>query len=410
VEYLHQKLRPWWRREGATIADVLRVAADEQEQIFARCVAFDEKLVADLTAAGGAKYAAICALAYRQAIGAHTLAASVDGEPLFFSKENFSNGCIATVDVTYPSAPLFLLLQPKLLEGMLTPILHYASLPRWKFPFAPHDLGQYPLANGQVYGGGERTQDDQMPVEECGNMIILCAALARRTGSAEYAARYWGLLTRWAAYLKEKGLDPEKQLCTDDFAGHLGHNANLSLKAIVALTGYAQLANCLGHKQTAEEYRDSAKAMADQWQAMADDGDHSRLAFDRPGTWSQKYNLVWDRLLGLGLFSESVAAREVAFYKTKLDKFGLPLDIRKTYTKNDWIIWSATLATNRADFQAIVDPIFDWLDQTPSRVPLTDWYETTDGRQVGFQGRSVVGGFFIKLLGEILNGRGCLDY
>jgi hypothetical protein len=402
VEYLHQKLSPWWRRHGESIVDILSRAASSREKIVARCVEYDQTLVAHLAAAGGPKYAAICSLAYRQAIAAHCLAASADGEPYFFSKENFSNGCIATVDVTYPSAPLFLLLQPRLLEGMLTPILKYAALHRWKFPFAPHDLGQYPLANGQVYGGGEQTEENQMPVEECGNILILCAALAKRTGSAKYAKRYWKLLTRWAQYLKEKGLDPDEQLCTDDFAGHLGHNANLSIKAIIALASYGLLAEMLGENAVAGEYQALAREMAKQWESMARDGDHTRLAFDRPGTWSQKYNLVWDKLLGLNLFSSSIAQREVAFYKKKMTDLGLPLDNRATYTKNDWTIWCATLADSPADFAAFIDPLFHWLDTTPTRVPITDWYETTDGRQVQFQARSVVGGFFIKLLADTM--------
>ena len=94
----------------------------------------------------------------------------------------------------------------------------------------------------------------------------------------------------------------------------------------------------------------------------------------------------------------TVREQEIAFYKTKLNKFGLPLDNRKAYTKIDWIVWTATLADNEADFQAIIAPSYDWLSATPARVPMTDWYDTLDGRKSGFQARSVVGGFFIKVL------------
>ncbi len=231
------------------------------------------------------------------------------------SKENFSNGCIGTVDVTYPAAPLFLLFNVELLKAQVTPILDYGKSPRWKFPFAPHDLGQYPLANGQVYGGGEQTEKDQMPVEECGNMLLLVAAICRADGNAEYAKTYWPLLTRWAEYLEDKGLDPENQLCTDDFAGHLAHNTNLSLKAIVAIGGYSQMCQALGKNDEAASFRTSAKEMTTRWIKMAKDGDHYRLAFDKPGTWSQKYNLVWDKLLGLDLFPSDVArTEEVGYY------------------------------------------------------------------------------------------------
>jgi hypothetical protein len=365
-----------------------------------RCDNFDRKLRSDLERAGGPQYADIAVLAYRQTLAAHKLVADLDGTPLYFAKENFSNGCIGTVDVTYPASPFFLLFAPQLLKAQMRPLLDYASLPRWRFPFAPHDLGQYPLANGQVYGGGEDREDRQMPVEESGNMLILTAALAKAEGSPDFARKYWPVLTKWAEYLRVKGLDPENQLSTDDFSGHRAHNTNLSLKAILALGAYAQLARSLGRTETAELYGKLSKDMASDWVKMAGDGDHFRLAFDKPGTWSQKYNLVWDRLLNLNLFPASVARKEVAFYLRQQKPYGLPLDNREAYTKLDWIVWSATLAEERSDFDALIAPVHRFLNKSPSRVPMTDWYESTDGTQRGFQARSVVGGVFIKALAE----------
>jgi hypothetical protein len=400
VEYFNRRLRPYWRRNGASAADLLRDAEHDYELLKRRCEKFDEELMSDLRRAGGERYARLAALAFRQTIAAHKLAADWDGTPVFFSKENFSNGSIDTVDVTYPSSPFFLVFNPRLLEAQLRPVFDYAASPRWRFPFAPHDLGTYPLADGQTYGGGEKSEVDQMPVEECGNVLLMTAALARAEGNADFAQKYWPLLTRWAEYLRERGLDPENQLSTDDFAGHLAHNANLSIKAILALGAYSLLCDMTGRKDEAASYRTLAREMAVRWAQMADDGGHYRLAFDKPGTWSQKYNLVWDRLLGLNLFPPEVARRESAFYQTKQNAYGLPLDNRETYTKLDWIVWSATLTDAPEDFRALVAPAYRFADESPSRVPLTDWYDTVSAKQRGFQARSVVGGVYIKMLAD----------
>ena len=400
VEYMQRRLLPYWRTEFPTFAAMLQAAEQQYPALEARSKNYDAALEADLVRAGGPEYAAIAVLAFRQAIAAHKLVEDKDGTPFFMPKENFSNGSISTVDVIYPSAPMFLLLNPKLVEAQLEPVLRYAEMPRWKFPFAPHDLGIYPLADGQLYGGGEESEADQMPVEESGDIILLAEAIAHAEGNADFAQRHWTLLTKWANYLMAKGLDPENQLSTDDFAGHLAHNANLSIKAIEALGAYAQLAGQLHHTTAAQHYRAAARGMVSQWISMAAEGDHYKLAFDKPGTWSQKYNLVWDQILGLNLFPSKVRTTEIAFYKTKLNLYGLPLDNRASYTKLDWELWTATLAEDPRDFRTFVHPVFRFLNETPDRVPMTDWYDTITGKQKGFQARSVVGGVYIKMLAD----------
>ncbi|MFA5330561.1 MAG: DUF4965 domain-containing protein [Prolixibacteraceae bacterium] len=392
IQYFGENRMAWWKKDGqVTMDDALKAAYTEFDQLRETCAQFDNKLWNDAVKAGGENYAELCALAFRQSIAAHKLIKDSEGNTIFLSKENFSNGSIGTVDVTYPSAPLFLVYNPDLLKGMLTPIFYYSESGKWTKPFAAHDVGTYPLANGQTYGG-------DMPVEECGNMLILTTAIAVAEGNAAYAEKHWDVLSVWADYLLQNGLNPENQLCTDDFAGHFAHNTNLSIKAIMGIAGYGKLAAMLGKTEIAEKYTSQAKEMATKWVEMANDGDHFRLTFDQPGTWSQKYNLVWDKILDLNIFDPEVAKKEIAFYLTKQNAYGLPLDNRRTYTKSDWIVWTATLADNVGTFHKFIDPLHKTFNETPSRVPMTDWYETTDAKQVGFQARSVVGGYFIKML------------
>lgn len=395
IEYYHKPVDAYYKTVYGDFDTMLKKATEEAESLRTACAEFDRSFTARMEKISP-EYAAVGALSYRQAIAAHKLV-MVDGKQMFFSKENFSNGCMATLDVTYPSIPLFLCLNPELVKGMMRPLFDYARTEIWDRPYAPHDCGQYPLCNGQVYGvkDGVIKEEGQMPVEECGNAILTVAATVRADGDKTFAEENRDLLSAWADYLVEYGYNPGNQLCTDDFAGHLAHNCNLSLKAIVALGAYGQL---FGEKK----YSDAAKKMAEKWvrDAKRADGVGYGLTFDDHETWSLKYNIIWDRLLGLGLFDESVSREEQTVYLGKLRRYGVPLDSRADYTKIDWLAWT-TVMTDDSDYcKRIYRAIAKMVCESPDRIPVTDWYDVLDGRCVGFRARSVLGGFYINLLAE----------
>ena len=398
ITYFGKPLNAWWSHEGASIEGEIVNAFWNYEKIMERCRAFDARMYSEAEKAGGRQYAELLQLALRQVMAAHKLVADEDGQPLFISKECFSNGCAATVDVSYPSVPLFLLYNPELIKGMMRPIFRYAEGKQWPFDFAPHDAGTYPILNGQVYSEGT-APDWQMPVEECGNMLIMAAAVSRAEGNADFAAHHRKALKTWADYLLKNGVDPENQLCTDDFAGHLAHNCNLSVKAIMGIASYAILCRYWKDETEAERYMAAARDMAVEWTRNAANDDKStRLAFDQPGTVSMKYNAVWDILFGTELFSKEVIQSETGHYLNRMNPYGLPLDNRADYTKSDWLVWSAAMCDSKEAFAEMVAPLYRAYASSPSRVPMTDWYSTVTSLQCGFQHRSVQGGLWIRVL------------
>ena len=398
IMYFGRPIDAYYKKDGDTFADICKKAVEEYDEICGRVEAAEQSLMKEAKKISD-KYCDIVSLVYRQVIAAHKL--TWDGEEIqFLSKECFSNGCIGTLDVTYPSIPLFLLKNPTLVEGMLNPLFKYARMEAWPYDFAPHDVGRYPIANGQVYGldeNGNHRYEKQMPVEECGNAILCVYTICHYKKDNAYFIKNKDILEKWVKYLIQFGLDPENQLCTDDFAGHLAHNCNLSAKAIMGIAAYAKLLENTGDAE-AENYMKIAKEYAQNWENTAFDKDHYKLTFDGENTWSIKYNMVWDKMFGWGIFSDEVFEREVAYYSKKINKYGLPLDSRSDYTKSDWQMWSVMLTDNEEYRNKIIDTMWDMLNESPDRVPFTDWYYTSTAQQCTFQNRTVQGGLYFPLL------------
>ena len=429
INYFGEWKKGAWTRSYGTILDAVGAALSDREEVFKRAQKLDREIFDKAFSLGGEAYAYICCFSYRHAVAAHKLILDEEGNVIFLSKENDSNGCIGTVDVSYPSVPLFLLYNPELVKGMLRPIFRFASCDVWEYDFAPHDVGRYPYAWGQVYAliegkkgmGYEPWKDDvcpplysypagcgiydpvyQMPVEECGNMLIMTEAVCMAEGSGDFAGPWMGILEKWVKYLIQFGSDPGEQLCTDDFAGHLAHNTNLSLKAIMGIEAYARLLGRLGREAEAEEYHERARDMSADWCKRADAGDHYMLAFGSPETWSLKYNMVWDKIFGSGLFGEEVYEKELAWYEKKTGVYGVPLDCRASYTKSDWILWCAAMTQDRERQRRLIQPVADYLENSPTRVPFSDWYDSETGKYCHFIARSVQGGIFMPLLEQAL--------
>jgi len=227
---------------------------------------------------------------------------------------------------------------------------------------------------------------------------MIAAVAKQQRWDVSYLRPYWPVLWTWAEFLIATLPDPGNQLCTDDFMGPSPHNVNLAAKGIVGLGAFAQLLNASGDVAGAQRIRTAAAKFANDWIWLAADDAHYRLQYDLVGTWSLKYNLLFDRILNTALFPPEVVTSENKFYfSSKMHRYGAPLDNRAKFTKTDWLSWMAAMA-DAPTAAAFLDAIFDFANTSPSRVPFTDWYDTDTGRQVGFQARPVVGGIFAHLL------------
>ncbi|MBP3632995.1 MAG: DUF4965 domain-containing protein [Oscillospiraceae bacterium] len=411
LSYFGTPVEGWWKQSFDDAFALLEAAFADYGQIMSGCQSISDEICASAEAVGGEKYKELLILSWRQTMAAHKLAADPDGKLICISKECFSDGDAATVDVTYPASPVFLLYNPELLRGMLEPVFDYAASDAWQSDCAPHDLGIYPILDGQQY------KDPQgnfvhMPVEECGNMIILTAAYVKASGDLAFARKQMPLLEKWVRYLEENGIDPADQLCTDDFAGKSPHNCNLTLKAIMGVAGYGILHGLLGNKRLEAQYLAQAGELADSWcvRAAGKDGG-TRRAFDLEDGFSLKYNMVWDKVFGTKLFDEAFVEQELRSYVPRTNTYGVPLDERADYTKSDWIVWCASMTKDKQLFETLVAPVWKAYHEMQTRFPMGDWYNSVTGnmerypdlyadRIISFQNRPVQGAMAMPLLIE----------
>ncbi len=408
VSYLDTQLNPWWTRYWSDWPAMLDWFAADYPTALARGTALDNQIAADASAAVGGstlgkRYAAICSLAVRQAV-AGTELVDRNGNPWAFLKEISSDGNVSTVDVIYPAFPAYLYLNPAYLQLLLEPILDYAEHGDWTETFAPHDLGQtYPIAAGQHH-----PQEEDMPVEESANALIMVAALLQRLPAAEakeFAQTHYAILRQWAEYLVANALDPGDQFNTDDFTGHIPHSVNLALKGIIGIGAMGIVAASAGDDADHDHYLSVSRGYASLWAENAKDssGSHLRLRYDQDSTWSLKYNGYPDALLGLDLVPTGTAFFEASWYQSQAGDFGVILDPRNPYTKTDWEIWTAAWLANYPVRDTLIEGVYNFANVTSGRVPFSDWYQvataelaTVDGVH-GFADRPVIGGVLALL-------------
>jgi hypothetical protein len=340
---------------------------------------------------------AITSLSARQAFGALQLCGTQNKSYLFL-KEISSNGDAQTVDVLFPAHPILLYTNPDLLKLALDPIYENSESGKWPQLYAMHDLGTFPNATGHPDGKGEA-----QPLEECGDMLIMTLAYAQRADDVDYLKSHYKILKQWTSFLVEEALIPASQISTDDFAGPLENQTNLAIKGIIAIGAMAEIANLSGNIADAKNYSSIAKDYVEQWTtlglAKGADPPHTTLNYGNTSSHGLLYNLYADRSLNLNLVPQSIYDMQSAFYPTVSHKYGVPLDTRHTYTKSDWEMFTAAVASTSTQ-KMFISKLAAWITDTQTNHAFTDLYETTTGDFPGgisFGARPVVGGHFALL-------------
>ncbi|KNZ58846.1 hypothetical protein VP01_184g4 [Puccinia sorghi] len=401
----------YWRSKFSQTVDAIDFFLDDHPKAFQAALEMDTKILDDARRLAGDDYAAIVSLSARQAVGAMELTIGKDSAGNFdptdvaiFSKEISSNGDMSTVDVIFPQFPILSYLDPALLRLNLEPIFKYSESGLYPNRWTVHDLGRYPNATGHNDG-----KDASMPVEEAGNIIIMVLSYYQLTKDVEWVKRHYNTLTQWAKFLVDDGLVPAEQLSSDDFAGKLANQTNLALKAIIGISAMSHLAVATGDTDLGSQLRSTAEDYISKWSkyALADNGLHTKLAYQLDDSWGTLYNLFTDRLLNLKLVPQSIYQTQDNFYPSVSNEYGVPLDSRHTWAKTDWQMFAAGASISKKTRDLFIGNLVKYLKANKVNAGFPDLYETqtaefpgrssTSTWKIEFINRPVVGGHFALL-------------
>lgn len=326
---------------------VLRFHYLDFEHVSRLAYNYSTQLANDAQKLGGDEYGDIVALTARQVMGASSFAGTLKN-PILFQKEISSSGNLNTIDMIFPSFPFWLYTNPRWLAYMLEPNIQHTLSGQYPRNYTMHDLGaHFPNATGHPDGN-----DEYMPVEECGNILIMGLAIVHSlkynsgsiwasTGSEmfdngpdsspfslenleerdgiiglddswggstnnkgvkqaqKWVRRSYNLWRQWTYYLIRFSLEPANQLSTDDFAGPLRLQTNLALKGILGIKAMSELAATIDRPRDFEYYRNISETYVDKWieHGLSRDKHHMQLSYDWYGSWGTMYNLFADSFL-----------------------------------------------------------------------------------------------------------------
>jgi hypothetical protein len=406
-------LLPLWTKYWSSWQDMAAAFIAGGASARQRATSLDAKLQTDASAAGGAGYAAACALALRQCYGGTELAIGPDGDPWLLGKEISSDGDTNTVDIFDQAFLAWLWLDPALIPLVMAPILNWCASSAWQEAsawsgisqpyYCVHDLGAYPVASGRVPGNGE-----QMPIEESAGMLIMAAAYARAVGAASaepFLSQSQELWSQWANYLMTQVPTPARQLTTDDWApdyATVTGSVNLGIKAIVGLMAASQIATILGDSADATTWSDAATNNVGPWISLSTDasaGDYLNLAQGATGTWSSLYNAYYETVIGVSLVPDQVAANQAAFYLNELTTYGMPLETDAgDISKTAWLFYLPAWLNSYPIAEELMSRNVAYINDTPSLVPYGDRYHTNTAIEVtGIEAHPTLGAVFAPL-------------